>query len=231
VTVSKAAPVPLALVADAPAPRKKARTWPAVLVSIAAVGFAVFAFVTVRKASNQHLAKAEASAATVMSAATAPVQKAPKVDMVKVRISVDPADAVVKLDGELLLTNPFATTLPRDNELHELTAYAEGCRDLKQVVHLNQDVDLLVALKRVKGFVRSTAPRSASAAAPKPALAPAPAQPSAEQAPAAPSAAAAPAPTAPAAPAAPEPGMDLQGVRRETAAPAHSADEANPYAQ
>jgi hypothetical protein len=142
-----------------------------------------------------------------------------------VRISVDPADAVVKLDGHLLTTNPFASTLPRDNELHELTAYAEGCKDLRQVVHLNQDVDLLVALKRIKGFVRSTAPRSASAA--KAAPTPAPAQPAAEHAPAAPAASPAPAPPAPAAP---EPGMDLQGVRPGTA-PAHSADEQNPYGQ
>src|SRR5581483_11855519 len=98
--------------------------------------------------SNQHqAAKVETPAPPVTPPAeTAPVQQ--KVDMVKVRISVDPADAVVKLDGHLLTTNPFASNLPRDNELHELTAYAEGCRDLKQVVHLNQDVDLLVALKR-----------------------------------------------------------------------------------
>jgi serine/threonine-protein kinase len=224
VTVSKPA-VPLALVTDAPTTQKKTRVWPALLVSIAAVAFSVFAFVTVRKTSNQQqAAKVETPAPPVAPPAeTAPVQQ--KVDTVKVRISVDPADAVVKLDGHLLTTNPFASNLPRDNEVHELTAYAEGCRDLKQVVHLNQDVDLLVALKRIKGFVRSTAPRSAAvtAAAAKAAMAPAPAQPAA-QAPAAPPAAA----PAPAAPAAPEPGMDLQRERPNTA-PARTADETNPY--
>jgi pyruvate dehydrogenase E2 component (dihydrolipoamide acetyltransferase) len=169
----------------------------------------------------------EAPAAPAEPIATAPVQKAEKVDTVKVRISVDPADATVKLDDRLLTTNPFVSALPRDNALHELTAYAEGCRDLKQVVHLNQDVDLLVALKRIKGFVRSTAPRSVAASPAAAKVAPPPALPSAEPPAPPPVAIAAPAP-ATAAPA--EPGMDLKRVRDEPT-PARSADEANPYNQ
>jgi serine/threonine protein kinase len=82
VTVSKPAAVPLALVTDAPAPQKRSRMLPALLVSIAAVAFSVFAFVTVRKASNQHATKVEATAVPAVPAATAPVQKQQKVDLV-----------------------------------------------------------------------------------------------------------------------------------------------------
>jgi hypothetical protein len=223
VTVSKPAPIALALVEDAPAPRKKSRAWPALIVAAGAIGFSAFAFMTIRKARIDHATKVEAPAAPAEISASAPAPKSQKVDTVKVRISVDPPDSIVKLDGRLLDTNPFVSALPRDSELHELTAYAEGCKDLKQVVHLSQDVDLLIALKRIKGFVRSTAPRSASAAAAAKAS-PAHTEPTAAHAPAATPSATAAAPAA-----SPEPGMDLQGVKAEPPA-ARTADEENPYA-
>ena len=165
VTMSKPPPVALALASDAPPPPKKARVWPALVVTCAAIALAAFGVVTLRKGTEEHLAKAKEPAASEPPAAPAPAPSPPKVDTVKVRISVDPADATVKLDGHALTTNPFVSALPRDNDLHELTAYAEGCRDLKEVVHLNQDVDLLIALKRIRGVARSTAPRSAAISA------------------------------------------------------------------
>jgi serine/threonine-protein kinase len=213
---------PLASVADVAPPRKKTRAWPAVLVLGGAVALAA-GIVSLRKSSNHAAAAAQATAAAEQARATSAPPTAPKVDTVKVRISVDPADAVVKLDGRVLASNPFVMALPRDNDAHELTAYAEGCRDLRQAVHLNQDVDLLVALKRLKGFVRSTPARAAAvgaaaraaAAVSAPVLA---AQPTAEPHPEAP---------APAA----EPGVDLKGLPPSEPAPKRPSDEENPYGQ
>ncbi len=194
-------------------PGRKARPWPALLVLGGAIGLAAVGALTLRKPSSERAVTAQQPTPGVehgSSAATRPT--APKVDTVNVRISVDPADAVVKLDGRTLSSNPFVASFPKDNLMHELTAFAEGCRDAKQVVHLNQNVDLLVALKRLKGFVRTTAPRSAAAArARAPALAP----PSAEAHPATPAA---------------EPGTAPEGLPTEQPAE-HAADEGNPYGQ
>ncbi|HEX4339810.1 MAG TPA: protein kinase [Polyangiaceae bacterium] len=228
--ISKA-PAPsyaLATSLDAVAPRqKKTRIWPALLVVAGAVGLVAFGIMPLRKSSSGHAAVTPQSDTGSSVATSTP--STPKVDMVKVRISVDPPDAIVKLDGQPLTRNPFVATLPRDNALHELTAFAEGCRDAKQVVHLNQDVDLLVALKRQKGYVSpKTAPRSATAAAAAaPAHAPATAQP-ATQAPSPPVAVAPAAPVPPPAAPAIEPGVNLQGLP----APAPKRpDEENPYTQ
>jgi serine/threonine protein kinase len=212
---------PLASVADVAPPGKKTRVWPVLLVLGGAVGLAA-GIVSLRSTSSHAVAAARptAAAAEQSNPASAP-PRAPKVDTVKVRISVDPADAVVKLDGRVLSSNPFVTNLPRDNGVHELTAYAEGCKDAKQAVHLNQDVDLLLALKRLKGFARSTPARSAAAGAAARAAAAttAPvlsAQPAAEAQPAAPAAAA-------------EPGVDLHGLPASEPAPKRPTDEENPY--
>jgi hypothetical protein len=85
-----------------------------------------------------------------------------------VRISVNPHDAVVTLDGNVLSARPFVAALPRDSAEHELTAIAEGCRDLKQTVHLNSDVALLVAMKcqRRDLFLEPRRAKKATAATP-----------------------------------------------------------------
>jgi serine/threonine protein kinase len=200
--------------------KKKARVWPVVLAVAGVAGVAVLGVLPLHRGVSAKAASTPEPTTHVEAKGPAStVSSAPRVDMVKVRISVDPADAVVKLDGRILQRNPFVATLPKDNALHELTAYAEGCRDMRQVVHLNQDVDLLVALKHQKGFVHvTTAPRSAAAAAaaaPAPVPAP-PQQPVAAEAHPAPPAA--------------EPGMNLQGIPSE-APPKRAADEENPYSQ
>jgi serine/threonine-protein kinase len=224
VNVSKSAPLALASSADVVAPTKKKRTqlWAILLVAGGAAGLGAVGVLPLHKIPAGHVAAATQPTAIAEPApAPPPAARIPRVDMVKVRISVDPADAIVKLDGRILPTNPFVSTLPKDTEMHELTAFAEGCRDGKQVVHLNQDVDLLVALKHLKGFVRSTAPRSVAATPAAPA-AHAPAAPAAQPT-------VEPHPAAPAAPAA-EPGMDLKSVSGDPA-PRRHADEENPYTQ
>jgi hypothetical protein len=59
---------------------------------------------------------------------------------------------VVRLDGRVLEGNPFTASLPKDDAVHELVASAKGCRDAKQSIHLNQNVDVLVALKRFSNY-------------------------------------------------------------------------------
>jgi hypothetical protein len=79
--------------------------------------------------------------------------RAPQVETVRVRISVDPPEAVIRLDGRVLDGNPFTASLPKDDAVHELIASANGCKDAKQAIHLNQNVDVLVALKRLWNYM------------------------------------------------------------------------------
>jgi hypothetical protein len=66
---------------------------------------------------------------------------------VKLRISVDPPDAVVTLDGRVLEGNPYVAVVPRDRTPHALSAVAEGCTEQSQEVRFTSDISLLVALK------------------------------------------------------------------------------------
>jgi hypothetical protein len=194
--------------------KKKTPVWPFLLAAAAALGGGAFVLVPRHGASKEPAAVAPQPTATAehVTPAAAP-QEAPKVETVKVRISVDPADAIVKLDGRILSARPFVAALPKDNAFHELTAFADGCRDGRQTVHLNRDVAVLVSLKCSGQAARSalrTAPLRSFAGAPSPA------QPQA--------AAAEPQPAAPAA----EPAKDPQPPPAEPAPPAAPPDE-NPY--
>lgn len=186
VTVSKAVPVPSML--GAAAPKKKAPVWAFLLIAAGTVGLGALVMVPRLNAAKDHVSAPPAPTASA-APVSAPATAVEKVDTVKVRISVDPADAVVKLDAYVLEGNPFVGVLPRDNAVHELRVFAEGCRDQKQSVHLNRDLGLLVALKCDNAVIRakvraSTAPRSASAVAAR-----TPSRPAAEPPPAAPTAA------------------------------------------
>lgn len=149
------------------APKKKAPVWALFVVGAGVIGLGAFAL-SIRSGSKEN---ATAPVPTA-SAATAPVAAAPKpaavVDTVNVRVSVDPPDAVVRLDNVVLSGNPFSGAVAKDNDMHELTAVAEGCKDHKQSVHLNRDLHLLVAMKcsnnAIRARARATAPRSAAIA-------------------------------------------------------------------
>jgi serine/threonine protein kinase len=160
VTVSKPDPAlhwPSSMVGVA-LPKKKTSTWPFLLLAVGAVGLFAIVIVPRLNASTERAATSPQSTAfTEHSRSAATPSAAPKVDTVKVRISFDPADAVVELDGRVLSGNPFVATLPRDNAEHELTAIADGCHDVQQVVHLNGDVALLVALKCQRQGLRLSA--------------------------------------------------------------------------
>ena len=141
----------VAIVSDIPPPpRRKARVGPALAILGAALCFGGFVASTMHKSGQQ--------AATPLPIAEAPhpeahKPRAPQVETVHVRISVDPPEAVVRLDGRVLDGNPSTASLPKDNAVHELIASAKGCKDAKQTIHLNQNVDVLVALKRFWNYM------------------------------------------------------------------------------
>src|SRR5260221_2516753 len=148
VTVAKldvtSSPVPM--VSDIPPPPRRARAWPALVVLGAALCVGGFVALTMHKSREQTAAPLPTAEAPHRVASR---PKVPRVETVRVRISVDPPEAVVQLDGHELSGNPFTASLPRDNAEHELVASAKGCRSAKQSIHLNQSVDVLIALKRL----------------------------------------------------------------------------------
>ncbi len=169
VVVSTPVPHTLANLVDAPAPKKKAPVLPFLLLSAGAIALGAFVFVSMHGSEKARATVAPEPVATAVP--TAAAQPAtPKIDTVKVRISVDPSDAAVKLDGHILSSSPIVTTFPKDNAPHELIVFAEGCRDVTREVHLNQDLDVLIGLKcleqSARRAVKSAAARAAKLASP-----------------------------------------------------------------
>jgi serine/threonine protein kinase len=159
----------VAIVSDIPPPpRRKARVRPALAILGAALCVGGFVALAMHK-SGQQLAAPLPTAEASHPEAHQP--RPPQVETVRVRISVDPPEAVVRLDGRVLDGNPFTASLPKDDAVHELIASAKGCRDTKQAIHLNQNVDVLVALKRFWNYMpprvkKHTREASAVAASP-----------------------------------------------------------------
>jgi serine/threonine protein kinase len=150
-------------------PKKKTSAWPFLLLGIGGMGLLGAVLVPRLKGPTEHAATRPVATAehTPSTGGTPPA--APKVEMVKVRISVDPADALVELDGNALSGNPFVAALPMDHVDHVLTATAEGCRDQRQVVHLNGDLAVLVAMKcQRQGLRLSGRPMVGGAGGPPP---------------------------------------------------------------
>ena len=157
---------PMATVSDIPPPRK-ALAWPALVVLGAALCIGGPVALTMHKGRAQAVAPLPIAEAP-QSAPSKP--RVPQVETVRVRISVDPAEAVIELDGHQLSGNPFTANIPKDNAEHELIASAKGCRSAKQRIHLNHNVDVLIALKRLWTYMpphvkRRSAEASASASA------------------------------------------------------------------
>lgn len=141
----------VAIVSDIPPPPpRKARAGLALAILGAALSVGGFVVLTMQKSAQQ-----AAAPLPIVEASHPEAHKpvAPQVETVRVRISADPPEAVLRLDGRVLDGNPFTASLPKDNAVHELIASAKGCRDAKQVIHLNQNVDVLVALKRFWNYM------------------------------------------------------------------------------
>ncbi|HVU03628.1 MAG TPA: protein kinase [Polyangiaceae bacterium] len=143
-----------ASVAASPPPKKKMPLWPLALLAVGAIGLAA-AVLGPRFATKAPVAVAAPVETTEPKAAES-AASGPKVEKVDVRISVDPPDAVVELDGKELTEHPYVAKLPRDNVPHHLIATAEGCKDVAQDIHLNANVALLVAMKCQRQGLRLT---------------------------------------------------------------------------
>lgn len=133
---------------DGAAPAKrKIRAWPFVALAIGAAAIGAVMVVPRLESKKSTAAVSEPKTLTEPRRLPTKPSTAPKIDVVQLRISVDPADAVLRLDGRELSSNPFVATVPKDNVEHELTAVADACTDHRQTIRFNGDRSLLVAMK------------------------------------------------------------------------------------
>jgi serine/threonine-protein kinase len=158
---------------------KKRPEWPAFVATAAALASVAALAVSIshRGPADSH---ATATPAPVVPADPAPLPgaaggpSAPAVNPVRVRISVTPPSAAVRLDDRLLTTNPFVATFPRDAAPHELRVTADGFREEKQIVSFEADVDVELSLKpawggpRTRSAAHALAPLAPSRASPEP---------------------------------------------------------------
>lgn len=96
-------------------------------------------------------------------------QAAPDPAFVRIRVTVFPAHAALRLDGTPLPSNPYLATVPRDGKLHELVATADGFTSQSVSVEGNQDSDIVVNLEpQTSGntSAEEAAPAAARSAAP-----------------------------------------------------------------
>jgi hypothetical protein len=118
------------------------------LVAIAAGLLGIGILFVVPQLDNKQAAAPVAKAAPPSgSPSTSTATTVQSVETVKVRVSVDPPDAVLSVDGREVEGNPFVATFPKDDKEHTLGAVAENCQDHAQSIRLRGDLALLVAMK------------------------------------------------------------------------------------
>ena len=91
-------------------------------------------------------APAAAPAATATAASTASSEK-----KLKLRITVEPKNAEVRLDGRLLKQNPYVGEVDKDGLEHELSVSADKHRDEKHTLRFDEDIDLELSLESSRG--------------------------------------------------------------------------------
>lgn len=159
--------------------------------------------------------------APTLPAPTAATQGAKAPEVIRLQITVEPVQAEVGLDGNVLAGHRLNLEVPKDRSIHVVSATAPGYFPFNQQVSFSSDVVLNISLRRAHGPVGRPASRqrpSAEAKAPVvgKTIPPAPQVESKPQS-------AGKRPTSPRL----EPGMDL-----DVPAPRHGAkslDERNPY--
>ena len=99
-------------------------------------------------------------AASAVPTVSAPVPPAPaRASSVTVELSANPARAALFLDGHLLPSNPYTTTLPSDGSTHKV--YAEAAGYLPRTIPLtaDHDADVKIVLDPLRpGTLRAAAP-------------------------------------------------------------------------
>jgi hypothetical protein len=141
-----------------PPARRKGFPWVAAsLGGVALAGAAAFIATTgpQRAASPRGAASADVSSMPVASEVA---------ESVAVRLRVEPASAVVHLDGMRVATLPLEARFPRDQVGHKLTVAAEGYEGASQILVFDRDHELIVKLSPIGSSASPLASATASAA-------------------------------------------------------------------
>jgi serine/threonine protein kinase len=129
--------------ADVPLPAHRRWTRPMAAAAVA-LGALTVAWVVLRPPPSR-----PESAPVALSPAVAAVPSPAPVVMVRVQLSVEPAQAALYLDGARLSSNPFSSSLPADQREHELFVTADGFLSLTRSVRFETDMELKLALDPV----------------------------------------------------------------------------------
>ena len=127
-----------------PSSNPKQGSSPVTKIAIAAVAAAVIAGVLLTRGSGPPAAsEATAGSAT----ATARPGEAAAAATVEVSIDVEPKDARITLDDNVVVQNPFRSAMPRSTLARKLRVVAPGFVTDERLVTFDRDVHLQVALK------------------------------------------------------------------------------------
>jgi eukaryotic-like serine/threonine-protein kinase len=144
-----------------PAGRGKLLAAAAVVALIAGVAGA---FVTRLRPGTEAVASNAVVAAPKLDSAPAPSK--PGAALIQLRLSAEPANAELLLDGAKLEGNPFHGQLAQDSALHRLEVRAPGRRSDVRMIHLDHDLQLHIELGAAGGGAApAPAPATAAAAA------------------------------------------------------------------
>jgi len=113
-------------------------------VLFSSVGAVLLGAILVVLASRTGPPTARAIALPSPAASPAPPREEP--EYVDVSLRVSPATAQITIDGALVLSNPFRARYPKDNQIHRLTASADGYDTKMEDVTFANDVSIDVSL-------------------------------------------------------------------------------------
>ncbi len=105
------------------------------------------------------------ASASPESSATAPVEPREPA-MITLSVRVTPSKATVLLDGAVLATNPFRSSIAKDSKAHKLTASAPGYVAEERWIQFGEDTTIELALKHTSARSPSPPPAAVTAAAP-----------------------------------------------------------------
>lgn len=118
------------------------RYWPFALVGVAAL---VTLFVLTRgddAATSQPVAVSEPQSPSIDASSRQPVRTEKNINL---SVSVSPADAIIKLDGEVL-SNPFEGKRLQTSDAHQLEVSADGYKAESRIVRFQEDGKWEIAL-------------------------------------------------------------------------------------
>ncbi|WP_257460751.1 serine/threonine protein kinase [Archangium lipolyticum] len=97
-----------------------------------------------------------------------PAREEPPAEEIELHIQVVPRGAVVQLDGEVLPSNPYTGSFPRDGAVHQLRVSAAGFTPLVKELRFEKDLMLELNLQRRSVEVRRERVSKTRAPAPSP---------------------------------------------------------------